>query len=198
MRKVVAIVMGVVVAASCVPWLRHQHFFSVAVGVTTVALAAFMVFGAARTLSVWLKQKPQEAGSAQSGRWSQNFRNQLLGAAFVLMLMFTVPHFMATTSGAYKLAVVTAHQSPRFREALGVPVKEAWFSEGKEEWGNPARAEMLISVRGRVRRGNLKALAVKDDGRWRLTELTLELTQPDERINLLSNAGRPDSGEGRP
>jgi Cytochrome oxidase complex assembly protein 1 len=121
-----------------------------------------------------------------SGWSSARSRNLLFGAAFVIVLMLTVPHFMATTSGAYKLAVATAHQSPQFTEALGNPVAEAWFSEGKEEWGNPARAEMLIPVRGRMRKGNLRARAIKDGGRWQLTELTLELTQPDEHIDLLS------------
>jgi hypothetical protein len=121
-----------------------------------------------------------------SGWLSARSRNLLFGAAFVIALMLTVPHFMATTSGAYKLAVATAHQSPQFTEALGNPVAEAWFSEGKEEWGNPARAAMLIPVRGRMRKGNLRARAIKDGGRWQLTELTLELTQPDEHIDLLS------------
>jgi hypothetical protein len=93
---------------------------------------------------------------------------------------------MATTSGAYKLAVETAHQTPHFTEILGTPVTEAWFSEGEEQWGNPATAEMLIPVRGRMRSGNLRARAIKNGGRWRLTELTLELTQPDESINLLA------------
>jgi hypothetical protein len=112
----------------------------------------------------------------------------LWGAVIVVILMLTVPHFVATTSGAYKLAVTTAHQSPRFRETLGDPVTEAWFSEGKEELGNSATAEMLIPVQGRIRKGNLRARATKDAGIWRMTELTLELTQPDERIDLLPKA----------
>jgi hypothetical protein len=119
---------------------------------------------------------------------SARLRKLLWGASIVVILMLTVPHFMATTSGAYKLAVTTAHQSPRFRETLGEPVTEAWFSEGEEKLGNPATAEMLIPVQGRMRRGNLRARATKDGGVWRMTELTLELTQPDERIDLLSKA----------
>jgi hypothetical protein len=112
-------------------------------------------------------------------------RKLLWGVAVVLTLMLTVPHFMPTGSGAYKLAVTTAHQSPRFKEMLGEPITEAWFSAGKEEFGNPATAEMLIPVQGRMRRGNLRVRAVKDGGRWRLTELKLELAQPDEQIDLL-------------
>lgn len=184
MRKTVAIVVGIVVVASCVPWLRHQHFFSMLVAVTTVALAIFVVFQGVRAVSI-RGQKLRQPDSAQFTWWSPRRRNLLLGAALVLALMFTVPHFIATHSGAYKLAVATAHQTPQFRDALGAPVTEAGFSEGKEELGDSATAEMVIPVRGRIRSGNLRALAIKEDGRWRLTELTLELTEPDERIDLL-------------
>jgi hypothetical protein len=59
MRRRIAILVGVVVAASCVPWLRHQPFFSVLVGVTTVALFGLIVFGGARTLLAWSKQRQQ-------------------------------------------------------------------------------------------------------------------------------------------
>jgi hypothetical protein len=122
---------------------------------------------------------------------SRRSRKLLLGTVFVLVLILTLPHFVATTSGAYKLAVATAHQTPLFSEALGAPVKEAWFSDGKTVLANPATAELLIPVRGRMRRGNLRAKAIKDGGSWRLTELTLELSQPDEQVDLLSNARRP-------
>jgi Cytochrome oxidase complex assembly protein 1 len=193
MRKTVVIVMGIIVAASCVPWLRHQHFFSVLVGATIIALAGFIVFGGVGALFAWLRS--QQAGATQSGWWSPRVRNRLLGAAFFLVLMLTVPHFMATTSGAYKLAIATALQSPQFGDTLGDPVTEAWFSQGKEEWGSPARAEMLIPVRGRMRRGNLRALAIKNDGRWRLTELTLELSQPEEHIDLLRVHAQTDPGQ---
>jgi hypothetical protein len=116
------------------------------------------------------------------------FRRILLGAAVFIVLMFTVPHFMATTSGAYKLAVATAHGAPRFTDVLGAPVREAWFSEGKV-FGDPATAELLIPVQGSKRVGSLRVAAIKGDGHWRLTKLILELAQPDERIDLLPRAG---------
>jgi hypothetical protein len=124
--------------------------------------------------------------STQPAKWSPRTRNLLLGAVLVVMLMFTAPHFMATMSGAYKLAVATAHQSPEFREALGTPVTEAWFSEGTMQLGNSADAKLLIPVRGPKQNGSLRVQAVKDDGVWRLRELTLELERPGESIDLLS------------
>jgi len=124
-----------------------------------------------------------------NSRWSSaKLRKLLWGAGVFIILILTVPHFMATTSGIYKLAVTTAHQSQQFKEALGLPVSEAWFTEGSWQLGNAGRGEILIPVQGRMRRGNLRARAIKDDGRWRLTELTLELAQPDEHIDLLSKA----------
>ena len=191
MRRTIAIVVAIVVGASCLPWLRHQPFFSLLVGVTAVALIGLIVFGGARALSSWSKQKRQQADSAQSDWWSPRFRNLLVGAVLILVLMLTVPHFMATSSGAYKLAVATAHQSPQFREALGVPVTEAWFSEGTFELGDRAKAEMVIPVHGRTRQGTLRALAIKDGGSWRLQELTLELTQSGDRIDLLPTGSTP-------
>ena len=77
---------------------------------------------------------------------SRRLRKLLSGAVFVLVLILTLPHFAATTSGAYKLAVATAHQTPQFGQALGTPVKEAWFSDGRIVLANPATAEMLIPV----------------------------------------------------
>jgi hypothetical protein len=48
MRKSAAIVVAIIVAASCIPWLRHQRFFSVLVAIIAVALAGIIVFGFGR------------------------------------------------------------------------------------------------------------------------------------------------------
>ena len=130
--------------------------------------------------------------------WPINPRKLLLEVSIFLALIFTVPHYMVTTNGAYHLAVATAHQTPQFNEMLGAPIREAWFSDGKEVWSRQATAEFLIPVRGRIRNGNLRVLAIKNDRRWILKELSLELAHPDQRIDLLSNTGRLNHDEGRP
>lgn len=124
-----------------------------------------------------------------TSRWpSAKLRKLVCAAAVFIILILTMPHFIATTSGIYTLAVTTAHQSQQFKEALGLPVSEAWFTEGTWQLGNAGTGETLIPVQGQKRRGNLWARAIKDNGRWRLRELTLELTLPDEHIDLLSKA----------
>jgi Cytochrome oxidase complex assembly protein 1 len=115
--------------------------------------------------------------------WS--WRKRLLGVAIILAMGFPITHLVGTGSGAYTLAVATAHKTPQFGEMLGTPIREGWFPESKFTFGEPWNAKLLIPVRGRLRGGNLRALAVKDGGNWKLTELTLELTQPDEHIDLL-------------
>lgn len=188
MRKVTTVVVAAVVAASCVPWLRHRPFFPVLVAITVVALAVFIMFGGVRALSTWSKQERQQGDSTRSGWWSPGVRNLSLGAAFVLVLMLTVPHFMATRSDAYELAMATARQAPQFTDALGAPVREAWFSEGTTEYGSPTKAQLTIPVKGPRRTGSLRVLAMKEDGRWKLRALTLELEQSGERIDLLANS----------
>ena len=116
--------------------------------------------------------------------WS--LRKRLLGVAIILALGFPIAHFVGTGSGAYSLAVATARQTPQFGQVLGTPIKEGWFPDSKVTLGEPWSAKLLIPVRGALRSGNLRALAIKDGGHWRLMQLTLELTQPDERIDLLS------------
>lgn len=114
-------------------------------------------------------------------------RNLLTGSAFILILMLTAPHFLAVTSGAYKLAVATAHQRAEFNDELGLPVREAWFSEGKTQFGKRAKADLLIPVQGSKRKGTLRVLALKERENWELKELTLGLAQPEKRIDLLWN-----------
>jgi hypothetical protein len=180
--------MAIVVAASCVPWLRHQGFFSVMLGITAVALCGFIVFTSFRALSAWLIR--WQSTPSQS-RWRRLIsRKQLWGWGIFFLLILTVPHFMAVCGGDYKLAVVTAHQSPLFNDLLGTPVKEGWFSSGKGTLGRgtaevPVRSEMLIHVRGKKRDGNLQVQAVKIDGVWKLNELTLELDGSGTPIDLL-------------
>ncbi len=116
-------------------------------------------------------------------------RTWLVGATLFVVLMLTVPHFIVTNEDVYKLAVATAHQKTQFNNTLGIPVREAWFSEGITEIGRGAKAELLIPVKGSRRNGNLRVAAVKDKSSWRLRELTLEVTHPDEHIDLLSDGG---------
>jgi hypothetical protein len=111
----------------------------------------------------------------------------LIGVVLLVALLLTLPHFIAISSGAYKLATATAHARSEFNDALGPPIREAWFSEGTTRYGEPTNANLRIPVQGSKRNGSLRALAIKDQGNWRLKELTLELAQPEKRIDLLWN-----------
>lgn len=195
MRKTAAIVVGILVGASCIPWLRHQHFFSVLGGVITVALFGLLVFGGLRAISVWWRQIAIEPGRKQFNWWSPKLCVRLLAAAIILALGFPIVHFAGTSSSVYTLAVTTARQTPQFNEVLGAPVREGWFPEFKFTFGEPGSAKLLIPERGQLRRGNLRVLAIKENGRWRLQELTLELAQPEQRIDLLMNARQPDGSK---
>jgi Cytochrome oxidase complex assembly protein 1 len=185
-RKLVATVVAIVVAASCIPWLQHQRFVSVFVAIIAIVLAGLIVLGVVKAQPEWSKKGSEQGGTAQSGWWSSRKRNLSLGTAVILVLMITVPHFVATSSGPYKLAMATANQMPQFTEVLGAPISGAWFSEGRTEYGSPAKAELRIPVTGSKQNGYLQVLAIMEAGRWKLKELTLEPARSGERIDLLA------------
>jgi Cytochrome oxidase complex assembly protein 1 len=116
-------------------------------------------------------------------------RTWILGCFLLGFLVPAIVEFAAKRSDPYKLAVETAHRNPQFIDALGAPASEGWFFEEEEHLGNPVRAEMSIPVHGRTRTGTLLVQAIKESGHWRLTQLALELTKPDENTDLLS--GKP-------
>jgi len=113
------------------------------------------------------------------------FLKWLLAATLVGVLIPPVFHFAAKRFDPYRLAIQTARKNHDFIDVLGSPVTEGWFFDGKEEVGNPATAQLLIPVRGSTRTGNLQVRAIKENGRWRLTQLTLELANPDKSLDLL-------------
>jgi hypothetical protein len=186
MRRAAAIVIAAVVAASCIPWLRHQHLFSVFVGITAIVLSLVMVFAGLRAFANWSRKAAQQVGPGQSAWLSSKLFTRLSAAVVVLLSILIISQFVATHTDAYRLAVTTARQSPQFTEELGAPIEEGWFSADKWEFGNPVTAELTIPVKGSKRKGSLRARAVKEESRWRLTELALELTGPSEHIDLLS------------
>jgi len=124
-----------------------------------------------------------------SGWLTRRSRTWVLGCFLLGFLVPAVVEFAAKRCDPYKLAVETAYRNPQFIDTLGAPAAEGWFFEEEEHLGNPVRAEMSIPVHGRTRTGTLRVQAIKDGGHWRLTQLALELTKPDESIDLLS--GKP-------
>ena len=118
-------------------------------------------------------------------RWFPRFLRWLLATILLAVLGPPVVHFTAKRFDPYKLAIQTARKNRDFIGVLGSPVTEGWFFEGKEELGNPATAHLLIPVRGSARTGNLRVRAIKENGRWRLTQLTLEVASPDKSVDLL-------------
>src|SRR5450755_1000856 len=120
-------------------------------------------------------------------RWlSRRFLMWILGCTLVGIVGPLPFHLVAKKFDPYKLAIQTARQNREFLDALGSPVKEGWFFDGQQQFGDPAAAEMMIPVRGSARAGNLCVRAIKNHGPWHLTQLTLELTKPDQSINLLA------------
>jgi hypothetical protein len=108
----------------------------------------------------------------------------LVGIALALVISGAAPAIVRAT-GAYGLAMSTARSSAKFGEALGLPASDGWFPGFQFQGGESPTAALTIPVSGPKARGTLQAAAVKVDGRWRLTRLTLELPANRGAVDLL-------------
>ena len=195
-RKVAPILMGAIIGGSAIPWFRRQHLFEVLVGLAALTLFCFIVFrGIVVSFGMWRVWR--ERGYVKFPLKPRRGYAILTGVGIFLLIILVLPHYLVTTSGAYKLAIETARRTQLFTDILGAPVTEAWFSDGKIELSHSGKADLLIPVQGSVRNGNLRVLAVKDNGVWQLKTLTLEVKQPPEAIDLLSNKGLSNSHEAK-
>ena len=202
MRKLIPIAVAIILLASCIPWVRTQRMFSIAVGVAVVVLGFLMVFSAVSKVSDqvsdWAERPPRVASLLTVEYWverrskvassftAQRISKYVIFAFVFALLLLGLPHFLATGNGAYKLAVATARQNDHFNETLGTPIKEGWSSQYSYELGEGGRANFSIPVQGKLRKGTLSAAAIKVHQRWELTQLKLEVEGNSESIDLLS------------
>ncbi len=91
-------------------------------------------------------------------------------------------------SEAYKLGVSTLHASPVATNVLGTPISTG-FPTGKIALnGASGTAVLSFSASGPKASGVVFLEAVKKDGAWRITRLTLKLDGHDGVIDLVNGA----------
>jgi len=156
----------------------------------TLELAASLAWAALSVfMAVWFLRWRAARANARAGMgpgpvsgWVSpaTTRLVLVCIALALVVAGAAPSFVRATD-AYDLAMSTARRSARFGEALGLPA-----SDGFEfHFGESPTAALTIPVSGPRARGTLQAAAVKVDGSWRLTRLTLELHADRDALVLL-------------
>lgn len=127
--------------------------------------------------------------------WSRNWKwfvpvgclsSIFLFAAFIALTMSFV-FGMMKSSDAYSQGLAKTKASPAVVEALGVPIKEGYFTSGSiNERGSSGNAELAIPISGPKGSGTIYLEARKSAGGWSFSQLVVEIEKSNKRIDLLA------------
>ena len=116
----------------------------------------------------------------------------VLGVAFVATIAFAL-FTTLKSSDAYKNAVARAKADPRVTQAIGTPIKEAWFVAGNTEVsGGSGKCDLTIPIQGPKGNATIYAVATKFAGEWQYSKLVIKIASNGETIDLTESA--EDSG----
>jgi len=114
---------------------------------------------------------------------------------FVLFFIFVAFIVLAVfgaikSSDAYKTAVARAEADPRVTEAIGSPIKEAWYVGGSTEVsGGSGKSDLSIPISGPKGTATIYAVATKFAGEWQYTKLIVKVERSGEMIDLTGKSG---------
>ena len=108
----------------------------------------------------------------------------VLFAAFIGVIMMTV--FGAIkSSDAYKTAVARAKADQRVTDAIGTPIKEAWYVLGKTEVsGGSGTSELTIPISGPKGKAVIYANSEKFAGDWKFKRMVVKIDSTSQTIDL--------------
>jgi hypothetical protein len=96
--------------------------------------------------------------------------------------------FALKSSAAYEMAVAKLQANPIATSVLGSPITTGWPSGSINFNGDAGQAALSFSASGPKAAGVVTSVAVKKQGVWSLTRLTLKLNDGDKEIDLLGGS----------
>lgn len=107
----------------------------------------------------------------------------LIGVGIIAMVVFGA---MKSTD-VYKEALSRAKNDPRVIQAIGSPIEAGFLVTGNVNVNNrTGDADIAFPIKGPRGKGTVHAVAVRESGGWRYTELTAEVPNTPP-INLLNS-----------
>jgi hypothetical protein len=96
-------------------------------------------------------------------------------------------------SDVYKQALAKAVENSQVRGAIGEPIHPGWFVSGQlNVSGGTGSADLLIPISGPRGSGSIRAVATRNRGVWRFTDLQVSIKSHPEAIDLLSVQPPPE------
>jgi hypothetical protein len=144
---------------------------------------------------------PPIPAQPKSNWWSRNWKWFVptgcltifaLFALFVCSIVVIVFSAMKSTD-VYKDALARAKANPAVIEALGEPIKDGLFVSGNTNVnGASGESNLAIPISGPKGKGTIYLKAEKSMGRWKYSQLEVEIEKTKERIDLDGTAGSID------
>ncbi len=105
--------------------------------------------------------------------------------AFIGLIFFGVTSMMKS-SDAYQMAVYETRNSPDVISKIGEPIVEGFFTTGSINTnGGSGSADMAIPISGPKGEATVYASATKSAGKWKFSDLVVEIENTQDRIDLL-------------
>ena len=144
---------------------------------------------------------PPIPAQKKSNWWSRNWKWFVptgcltifaLFAVFVCSIVVIVFSAMKSTD-VYKDSLAKAKANPAVIEALGEPIKDGIFVSGNTNVnGASGESNLAIPISGPKGKGTIYLKAEKSVGRWKYSELVVEIEKTKERIDLMKTGGSID------
>ncbi len=112
-----------------------------------------------------------------------------VGMIVLLAAVFAGTFALLRHSEAYQLGVARLQNSPIATNLLGTPISAGTPGGSIRINGSSGDASLNFSVSGPRASGRVEVRAVKQNGVWSLTKLTLKLDGKDEVIDLIGGRG---------
>jgi hypothetical protein len=122
-----------------------------------------------------------------------------LGMIALFGAIFGGTFFLLRQSEAYELGEARLHASSQATDALGTPISTGYPMGNISINGATGRAILTFSATGSKATGRISLEAIKKDGVWSLTRLTLKVDGRDDVIDLINgNQNKVEIKRARP
>ena len=145
---------------------------------------------------------PSTPPPIRRGWWSRNWVWFVPAGCLTILVLFVafigvilVTAFgVIKSSDAYKTAVARAKADPRVTDAVGTPIKEAWYVLGQTETsGGSGTSELTIPISGPKGKAVIYANAEKFAGDWKISRMVVKIESTSQTIDL--SEGKTESQE---
>jgi Cytochrome oxidase complex assembly protein 1 len=169
--------------------IGNNTFIALLVFVPFIGLIMPFVLGAKGSRWAWRNGRWESVAHFKrvQRRWAIWGVVLWLGAIALFGAIFGGTFYILRQSEAYELGEARLRASPQVTDVLGTPISTSYPTGSFASDGASGRAALNFSATGPKATGRVVLEAIKKDGVWSLTKLTLKVDGRDDVIDLIND-----------